>query len=693
MSKIFKQKICVVCSSVFTPTSSKQKVCENIDCKIAYEKEYNKSRYRLKSIFYDKKCPICGDVFSTSNNRRVVCSSNECRTRYLRTKVAEIRKEAKSVFDKDISFNDVLPFYDRLGYKPDGSGFINASSKLRCTCSSGHSFRLSYSGLINGHRCLKCSDARRKTIEEVKKEFLSHNIEILQDHYKNNSTKIQCKCSKNHLFSISRANFLSGRGCPYCWDTNRKIGFDRVKEEFEKEGFTLLQDYYELSEKPIKCRCPVGHETELSWHKFKIGRRCKVCSNESKRWDISDIKEIFSREGYTITQDFYNNLQNPVDCVCPKGHVIKIRPSGFIHNNHRCGECAVESARKPLSFVKEYLDKFGYTLNQDFYNNEQEPVKCVCPNGHEIQIRFGGFLHAGKRCGKCHPVRSKPEVEVCSFVESLGLEVVPNDRQVIKPKELDVYVPSKKVAIEYCGFYWHGEKNGEKPRSYHYDKMISCAKEGIRLITVFEDEWRDRQEVVKSRILNALGMSERRVYARKCYVSEISLAVANDFLSKYHLQGKGNSSKRWGLFLEDELLQVITVGSLSRAHTGRGGKFLELKRFASLPNVSVVGGASKLFSVVKKYAAENGYTHIKSYCDMRYANYIKPVYEDLGFSLVTYTKYTPHYVKEGIRFRNQGLRKTESERFSGKTEWELREEQGFDRMWDCGHRTYVMEIH
>jgi hypothetical protein len=76
---------------------------------------------------------------------------------------------------------------------------------------------------------------------------------------------------------------------------------------------------------------------------------------------------------------------------------------------------------------------------------------------------------------------------------------------------------------------------------------------------------------------------------------------------------------------------------------------------------------------------------------MRYAS-LTPVYEELGFELITFTKYTPHYIKDGERFRNQGLRKSVEERLTGKTEWELRKEQGYDRLWDCGHRTYVMKL-
>jgi len=148
----------------------------------------------------------------------------------------------------------------------------------------------------------------------------------------------------------------------------------------------------------------------------------------------------------------------------------------------------------------------------------------------------------------------------------------------------------------------------------------------------------------------------------------------------------------FGLFYNDTLVQVLSLGHLSRSHAGKGGNFIELKRLASLPNLIVVGGASKLFAAAKKWSVENGYTHIKSYCDMRWANQLKPVYETLGFELVGETKYTPHYFRGQKRYRNQTLRKTPTERLTRKTEWELRQEQGFDRIWDCGHRSYVYNL-
>ena len=139
------------------------------------------------------------------------------------------------------------------------------------------------------------------------------------------------------------------------------------------------------------------------------------------------------------------------------------------------------------------------------------------------------------------------------------------------------------------------------------------------------------------------------------------------------------------------LLAYCSVGKVTRKHANIG-KTLELKRFCSVKDSMVVGGASKLFKQIKVYAFLHRYDNIKSYCDMRYANIFNPVYEKLGFKLLSFTKYTPHYFKNGIRYRNMSLRKTAEERLTGKTEVELRLEQGFKRIWDCGHRTYIIDI-
>jgi len=359
-----------------------------------------------------------------------------------------------------------------------------------------------------------------------------------------------------------------------------------------------------------------------------------------------------------------------------------------------------------LDQVADFFEVEGYTLVSTSYIGTRGSLKVVCPEGHLWETSFHSFKDSPNRCFTCFrekegtPVKEvadtpHPEKEIADFVEGLvGVGTIRNDRTLIKPYELDVYVPAKRLAIEYCGLYWHSEVGGGKPRKYHYDKMAACEKEGVRLITVFEDEYSTKPDVVKSRIRNALGIPEHRAYARKCVFGAVDHSFAKKFLENNHLQGASGFKYAFGLFYQDELIMLMTFGPLSRTHALVDGKpTLELKRFASLPGWSVPGGASRLLkNATRIIGVHEDYKYLKSYCDMRYASIEKPVYETLGFKLVSRTTHTPHYVRGGKRFRNQGLRKTPEERLTGKTEWELRSEQGYDRIWDCGHASYVLAL-
>lgn len=527
------------------------------------------------------------------------------------------------------------------------------------------------------------------SFEEVKDIFGFYDYTLLDKAYKNNTTPMLCRCPNGHESKITLSNFSSGKRCVQCYRQRSRKSFSEIKEAFIKEGYFVDQDFYETADKPIKCICPEGHKITITWHKFKIGRRCKICSGLRKKYSLSEVRSVLEDNGYTLDQNYYDGVHTLIKCVCPKKHHIDISFANFMAG-YRCSVCAVEDRRFSLDEVRDIFSKESYIVKQDYYINNCTPIRCVCPNGHEINIRLSGFI-SGKRCRYCFSYHSRAEKEICSLIKLRysGL-VIENTREVISPYELDIFVPEKNLAIEYCGLYWHGELVSGHARDYHYRKMKLCNDKGIRLITVFEDEYKNRPDVVMSRIYNALGVIEKKVYARKCYVKEISFSSAKSFLDRYHLQGVSSSTTRWGLFLGEELLQVLTVGYVSRAHAGSIG-ILELKRFASLPNIVVVGGAGKLFAEAKKYALINGISLIKSYCDMRYAS-SRPIYEQLGFCLFGQSKYTPHYIKNGVRYRNQGLRKTPVERNTDKTEWELRQEQGYDRLWDCGHRTYIYRL-
>ena len=70
-----------------------------------------------------------------------------------------------------------------------------------------------------------------------------------------------------------------------------------------------------------------------------------------------------------------------------------------------------------------------------------------------------------------------------------------------------------KLAFEFNGLYWHNELN--KTNNYHLNKSNLCEEKGIQLISIWEDDWVYKQDIVKSMILNKLNKTKNRIYARK----------------------------------------------------------------------------------------------------------------------------------------------------------------------------------
>ena len=269
--------------------------------------------------------------------------------------------------------------------------------------------------------------------------------------------------------------------------------------------------------------------------------------------------------------------------------------------------------------------------------------------------------------------RSKPEGEVADFL-SQYVEIERNTRSVIKPKELDIYIPSKKVGVEFNGLYWHSQY----PKKYHFEKYQICKEKGIRCIQIFEDEWRDKKEIVKSILLSAIGVYERKVFARKCIVKEIDKKIANSFLDENHLNGSVKTAqKAFGLFLGEELLQVITVGKNRFAKDGK----LELLRMASKLNTQVVGGFSKILK-------DSGIREIESYVDNRI--YSGSGYESSGWKVIGSSG--PSYF-----YTNKKVRKNRMSMMKSKLPGEGTEEQranalGWYRVYDCGTTKLKYEV-
>ena len=275
---------------------------------------------------------------------------------------------------------------------------------------------------------------------------------------------------------------------------------------------------------------------------------------------------------------------------------------------------------------------------------------------------------------------SAGEKELSAFLEDHDIEFETKNRSLLNGKEIDIYIPSSNLAIEFNGVYWHSEEYG-KDDSYHLEKTTLCESKGIQLLHIWDTEWKDtaKKDIWKSMILSRLGKN-RKIYARNCVVKTVSTKDARTFLDNNHLQGFAGGETKLGLYHNNTLVQLIIVGK-SRYNNNVDR---ELIRSASKKYMNVVGGLSKLLKHVN--------CKIISYADRRYS--VGNSYEKVDFTRHSTTKPNYYYVVNGIlesriKYQKHKLNKKLKKFNQSLSEVENMHLNNHYRIWDCGHLVYV----
>lgn len=580
------------------------------------------------------------------------------------------------------AIEEVSDVFQRAGFRLISTKYINYHTKYEYECPEGHLGSVGFASFISGNRCFQCSGKKKYTIDQVESKFKQRGFELLSTEYKNKKTPLTFKCDKGHTETILLGSLISGAGCKQCnsgkTGNNVKYTYNYVDAKFKELGYTLTDKKYKNAMSELSYICDKGHESKIAFIRLLRGTRCYSCS-PTKKIDFSTVQEKFKELGYQllINESEYTNGSQRMPFICNKGHRHKIAFND-IRSNRRCGKC-FGTKRHGIEFVRNEFKNIGYKLITKEYTDIKQYLEYICDEGHKGKIIYNNFQQ-GARCPKCafKEGSSSQEQDLLSSVKSFYKgNIEPNDRTIIHPYELDMYFPDEALAVEYCGLYWHSDKR--KPNHYHRMKYDLCKAKGIQLLTIFEDEWVNNKDIILSMIKSKLGLTER-IHARKCLVKEIDSPTARQFFLDNHIQGGGKSVKAVGLFYNSELVLAISVSKPSRAHTKHKAI---INRMSTKQGITVSGGVSKAFAYLGQIM---DIKNLVSHCDLRYSN--GKIYDTMGFKLINETKYTPHYVKGHNRYRNQSLAKTDVEKLTGKTEVELRREQGYRRIFDCGHQTW-----
>jgi hypothetical protein len=217
-----------------------------------------------------------------------------------------------------------------------------------------------------------------------------------------------------------------------------------------------------------------------------------------------------------------------------------------------------------------------------------------CESCKEVFL-WDEFIYTYKRvehnpyCKNCIGHFSKEEKRLLNFVKSIyDGPILENDRNVIKPYELDIYLPDLAIAIEYNGTYWHSFKGTCSFTDFlksSEQKRLLCHEAGIRLVTIDECDYL-RDKGVFQRFLTDLIVPRRRVFARNCVVKRINKRIARDFCQYYHVNGFRGGREAFGLYDHEELL-IVAVFSLRP-------KGWECVRLCYKTGIDVIGGWAKI---------------------------------------------------------------------------------------------------
>lgn len=464
-----------------------------------------------------------------------------------------------------------------------------------------------------------------------------------------------------------------------CALSNKEVQKKAEETCLEKYG---VKNYAESEEFKIKFK-----ETSLE----KYGTEFPMQNEEIKMKGRQTSLELYGVEYASQTKDFRNRVSNTN--LEKYGVVCSLQNEESKNKTKETNLKKIEFAKSQnLCSVKDLANKFNKkteTINVDLKRLNIEII--TLNNDYRLYIKESDVPILENYFSKTEMSgTSYSEKEIVDFIKSIcDYEIIENSKKIISPKELDIYIPQKKLAIEFDGLHWHNENHIEN--NYHLNKTKACNEKGIDLIHVFEDDWLERKEIVKSMIASRLGIYQQKIFARKCIITNINKESAKEFFNKNHLQGFAYGDLYLALIYNNEIVQCICINKKGW-HDGN----VELTRMTTKLNTQVIGGFSKLMKHVSDYI---DFTTITSYIYKAWFN--GKGYKESGFTVIKENNPSYTYIVNKKRIHKSYFRKDKIKKYfkngllkyynANETEHELMKNNQIYRIYDCGTIKVIYE--
>jgi len=485
-------------------------------------------------------------------------------------------------------------------------------------------------------------------------------------------------------------------------------GFNALQRSFiEKYGVTNPMYLPDIKDK-LKRTTQIKYGVDHIFQSHDIQKQIKDTCIEKYGVDnpMKDPSIVQNQRDNLLMKTGYNcilsipEIKNQIKqtCLDKYGHTSYLHSDEYKQHYHQLNK------QKMIDKIHAYAKDVDIEIINDLsnYNNNLDgDITFKCNKCGTEYKRCWYSLFQYWICRYCNPVittsqtRSSYEHTICKMLSHHNIEYKTSIRYLKNPQtsrslELDIFIPSKGIAFEIDGLYWHSNKFLSDPK-YHLMKTILCEENGIHLIHIFEDEIIHKYDIVMSRILNICGKSQHRIYARQCDIRIVDTKTKNKFLNQNHIQGKDISIINIGLYHNDILVSIMTF---SKGNIAKGSKYVEyeyeLSRFCSLINHQVIGAASKLFNHFKTTVK---WKTIFSYADRRWS--YGDLYYKLGFEFSHFTPPSEWYIvnqtKRSHRFNFCKSKLKQYPNYNKElTAKQILELNGFNWIYDCGNYKFKL---
>lgn len=412
--------------------------------------------------------------------------------------------------------------------------------------------KLCYADNLSKERKGKPSPLRKTREKFIEESIAKHKDKDGNPKYEYHTLNYQGNKLPVYLFCVACQkkfktyvgdHLYKGTGCPKCGEKNKKKrttnrDFNKVLElaslYHSKEDGSLKYEYINDKElyphtSTISYRCPVHNViiTQQVGEHFRKSRPagCEKCATDArKKYTEKEFYALISETSSYFNHKYdyshlkysdYKGLKWSIALYCP----IHKKEWNANFNNHfllktGCPSCGFSLSKEEItSNIKKNQDTFiDFSSIKLRYLNNSVFVKdlyidnILCTKHNTIYSqKYRQLCKGAKACPFCSEVgTSKAERELAFWIkDSLCLDITQNIRPSwfvlpggLAPSEIDIFIPSLNVGIEYNGSTTHHSKETSDPylkdkfkyKDYHKDKYELCKKNGITLIHVFEFE-------------------------------------------------------------------------------------------------------------------------------------------------------------------------------------------------------------